>query len=234
MDCTIYREAISAAIDGEDPGCEGAAVAAHLAGCPACRAWAEAAGRVTRRARVGVADVVPDLTAAILAGVAGGSEGPAAGPRLEAPGRRRPAAPARPRRRPVGSPAVVARLGLLMVAVAQLLLAVPALLGRDAGASIHVAHEQGSWDLALAVGLLVVVFQPRRAAALLAVMAALAGGLALTMAVDIAAGRTNAAAEAPHGLAFLGLGLLWLLSREVHAAVPKRPPLAGSRRVRPA
>ena len=226
MDCTTYREAISAAIDGEDPGCEMAAVAAHVADCPACRAWANAAGSVTRRARVGVADMVPDLTAAILAGVADRTEAPAA--------RRRFGPPAGSRRRPVGSPVVVARLGLLMVAAAQLVLAVPALLGRDAGASIHVAHEQGSWDLALAVGLLVVVFQPRRAAALLAVMAALAGGLALTMAVDIAAGRTNAAAEAPHGLAFLGLGLLWLLSRETPAAAPKRPSAAGARRVRPA
>ncbi|HEX3540253.1 MAG TPA: zf-HC2 domain-containing protein [Acidimicrobiales bacterium] len=210
MECTTYREAISAAMDGEDPGCRHAEVAAHLAGCPACQAWAEVAGSLTRRARVGVADVVPDLTTSIVAGV--GFE-----------------------RRPVGSPAVVARLGLLMVAAAQLLLAVPPLLGRDAGASIHVAHEQGSWDLALAVGLLVVVVQPRRAASLLAVMAALAGGLALTMAVDIAAGRTNAAAEAPHGLAFLGLAFLWLLSREVDAAAPRRAPrTAGTGRVRPA
>jgi predicted anti-sigma-YlaC factor YlaD len=227
MECTTYREAISAAMDGEDPGYQHAEVAAHLAACPACRAWAEVAGSVTRRARVGVADVVPDLTASILAGVQDRSHPPQAGRRL--------GPPAGLERRPGGSPAVVARLGLLMVAAAQLLLAVPPLLGRDAGASIHVAHEQGSWDLALAVGLLVVVVQPRRAATLLAVMAALAGGLALTMAVDIAAGRTNAAAEAPHGLAFLGLGLLWLLSREVHPAAPRRAPLAaGTGRVRSA
>jgi hypothetical protein len=44
---------------------------------------------------------------------------------------------------------------------------------------------------------------------------ALAAGFAFTMAVDIGAGRTQAAAEAPHGLAFLGLGFLWLLAREV-------------------
>jgi predicted anti-sigma-YlaC factor YlaD len=94
-------------------------------------------------------------------------------------------------------------------------LAIPALLGNDAGASIHVAHEQGSWLLAVAVGFLVVAVRPARAAAMLPVIAALAAGLAITMAVDIAAGRTQAAAEAPHGLAFLGLGLLWLLTREI-------------------
>ncbi len=76
-----------------------------------------------------------------------------------------------------GSPVGIARLGLLMVGVAQLCLAVPALLGDDAGASIHIAHEQGSWFLALAVGLLVVAWRPWRAAAILPFVAALVVGL---------------------------------------------------------
>jgi hypothetical protein len=49
-------------------------------------------------------------------------------------------------------------------------------------------------------------------------MAALAGGTALIMVVDIAAGRTQAATEAPNCLAFLGLGMLWVLSRQVREA----------------
>ena len=105
-----------------------------------------------------------------------------------------------------------------MVAALQLCSAVPALLGDDAGASVHIAHEQGSWELALAVGLLVVVWRPVRAAAMLPLVGALAAGLALTMALDIAAGRTQAAAEAPHGLAFLGLGLLWLVAHPTFGA----------------
>ena len=52
---------------------------------------------------------------------------------------------------------------------------------------------------------------------MLPVVAALVAGLAFTTAVDIAAGRTVAAAEAPHGLAFLGLGLLWMLTRTAPA-----------------
>jgi predicted anti-sigma-YlaC factor YlaD len=195
MDCTLYREAISARIDGEDDGLESAAVDAHLAMCPACRNWAEAASLVTRRARVAPADPVPDLTMPILVTLAARGDHPPAARSVRS-----------------GSPVGVARLGLLLVALAQLCLAVPALLGDDAGAPIHIAHEQGSWLLALAAGLVVVAWHPSRASALLPLVAALAVGLAFTMATDIAAGRTQAAAEAPHGLAFLGLALLWILA----------------------
>ena len=193
MDCAFYREAASARIDGEISGLESAALDRHLAGCASCRAWAEAASQVTRAARVAPAAAVPDLTGSIMAALAD----------------------AKPKARPApvpGSPVGIARLGLLMVGVAQLCLAVPALLGDDAGASIHIAHEQGSWFLALAVGLLVVAWRPWRAAAVLPFVAALVVGLGSTMAVDIGAGRTQAAAEAPHGLAFLGLALLWVLA----------------------
>jgi predicted anti-sigma-YlaC factor YlaD len=195
MDCTSYREAISARLDGEATGLPPAVVDAHLATCPGCRAWADAALRVTRAARVVPADPVPDLTVAIMSSLRAQAD---------------KAAPRRPTE--MASPVSVARFGLFMVAVLQLCTAVPALLGDDAGAPVHIAHEQGSWALALAVGLLVVVWRPSRASAMLPLVAALVVGLGLTMALDIAAGRTQAAVEAPHGLAFLGLGLLWLMA----------------------
>jgi predicted anti-sigma-YlaC factor YlaD len=203
MDCNAYREAISARIDGEDTGLEPVAVDSHLAACPACRSWAERAVAVTRSARVGLAEPIPDLTFQIMAALK---------PRRHL---RIPVKPA-----PGASPTMIARLGLLMVACGQVFVALPALLGHDAGAPVHVAHEQGAWALALAVGLLVVVARPGRAAALLPFVAALVAGLAITMAVDISAGRTQAAAEAPHGLAFLGLGLLWVLARESRRTQP--------------
>lgn len=203
MDCSDYREALSARIDGEDGGIGTTRVDAHLETCPQCRAWAEAATSVTRSTRVGLAEPVPDLTAAIMTAIA------------PPPIRTRVVAGGFSTTRP--SPVFVGRLGLLLVSGAQLMLAVPALLGNDPGASVHIAHEQGSWALALAVGLLVVALRPSRAAAMLPLVAALAAGLALTTALDISAGRTQAAAEAPHGLAFVGLGLLWLLARDVQA-----------------
>jgi predicted anti-sigma-YlaC factor YlaD len=223
MDCGAYREAISARLDGEDLGLAAAAIEAHLAGCAECVSWAATAMAVTRAARVGVADAVPDLSGVILAAATlPPRQRTEAG--MRAPSRvvsRIAAAPAAP----VG----VARLGLALVAVAQLLAAIPELLGTDPGASVHVAHEQGSWALALAVGLLVVALRPGRAAALLPVMAALVTGLAVTMALDISAGRTQAAAEAPHGLAFLGLGLLWLVSQQGPTIAGRRTPVATGR-----
>lgn len=220
MDCTAYREAISARIDGEDAGLEAVAVNAHVAACPACRSWADAAVTVTRSARVGLAEPIPDLTFQIMAAIKA--------PAIKAPRRRRVAVP-----QAAGtSPAMIARLGLFMVACGQVCVALPGLLGHDAGAPIHVAHEQGAWSLALAVGLLVVVARPGRAAALLPLVGALVAGLAITMVVDICAGRTQAAAEAPHGLAFLGVGLLWVLARESRRAelametTPRKPGMA--------
>ena len=232
MDCRQYREALSARIDGEDTGLEAAAVDAHLTACPGCQAWADQAVAVTRRARLAQAEQVPDLTAPIMAALSGaggraaagrnrrvaaGRSQRVAGSPVGVAGRSRRVAAGRSRHDVGASPAGVAgvaRLGLLLVAGAQLCLAVPALLGKDAGASIHIAHEQGSWALAFAVGLLVVAARPARAAGILPLVGALAAGLAFTMALDIWAGRAQAASEAPHGLAFLGLGLLWLLARD--------------------
>jgi predicted anti-sigma-YlaC factor YlaD len=39
MDCDRAREAISARIDGEDPGVPGDAIEAHLETCASCRGW---------------------------------------------------------------------------------------------------------------------------------------------------------------------------------------------------
>ncbi|MDQ1377906.1 MAG: hypothetical protein QOE15_2079, partial [Acidimicrobiaceae bacterium] len=43
MECSAYREAISARIDGEDGGAAMATVDAHLKTCPQCQAWARRA-----------------------------------------------------------------------------------------------------------------------------------------------------------------------------------------------
>jgi predicted anti-sigma-YlaC factor YlaD len=200
MNCDLFREAYSAQLDGEDSPLESAAVDAHLSVCPACRGWAAAAARVTRLARVAPAEPVPDLTASIMVNL--------------------PAAPA-PTPAPTrgGSAPAVARLGLVLIAMAQLIISIPALGGADAGAPVHIAHEQGSWALALAVGLLVVAWRPSRATGILPLMAALVAGLTITCILDVAAGRTVAGAEAPHGLAVLGLALLWLVA---HPTVGQR------------
>ena len=56
------------------------------------------------------------------------------------------------------------RVGLITLAVVQMLLAAPLVLfGRDAGAPIHLAREIGSFDLALAIGFFIVGWRPARA-----------------------------------------------------------------------
>jgi predicted anti-sigma-YlaC factor YlaD len=68
MDCDTHRELLSAGLDGETTALEQEAADTHLASCAACTTWFAAAVSVTRSARVGPADPVPDLTAAILSG----------------------------------------------------------------------------------------------------------------------------------------------------------------------
>ncbi len=50
MSCTRIRHAVSARLDGEDPGIEPASIDAHLDSCAACRAFADGAARMHRTA----------------------------------------------------------------------------------------------------------------------------------------------------------------------------------------
>ena len=69
MECDRVREAISARIDGEDPGVPDGALEAHLATLCRLPGLAAAGARVTRRARLGGAFLERDLTARVLAAI---------------------------------------------------------------------------------------------------------------------------------------------------------------------
>ena len=66
MDEETWREVVSAELDGEATPAESAALEEHLAGCAACRLWAEQAAVVTRRARTRPAEAAPDLVGTVL------------------------------------------------------------------------------------------------------------------------------------------------------------------------
>jgi predicted anti-sigma-YlaC factor YlaD len=192
MRCDTFREALSARLDGEAPGLDDDDIDSHLDTCEACGAWAEELATLHRMVRVREAEVVPDLTAAIL-GIQ----------------------PAPVRRSPLGETVGPARWALFVVALTQLVLAAPALvLGEDSGATVHVARELGSFDVALAVGLLVAAWQPARAWGLLPVVAALALVMATTAVVDVVRGTASGFGEAHHVLDLAGLVLLWMVARE--------------------
>lgn len=70
MECQHWREALSARLDGEEPGRDDELLDAHLDGCPPCREHLAAIERLHRSLRLRTADEIPDLTDAILAGAA--------------------------------------------------------------------------------------------------------------------------------------------------------------------
>ena len=208
----------------------------HLRGCRGCRTWADRAVAATRALRLRTADPVPDLTASILAAIAerpttaapvavrartwlagaGARSRSQAGP--SSPGAARPTGEARRTgaarswAEPAGEAPSLIRLALFLVAAAQVVIAVPALFGDDLGATIHVAHEQGAWGLALAAGMAFGAWRPTRATAMLPVLSVFVACLGLMTALDISAGRVAPSAEAPHLMAAFGLVLLWLES----------------------
>ncbi|MCA0144276.1 zf-HC2 domain-containing protein [Blastococcus sp. LR1] len=188
MSCQIYREALSARLDGEPLGMPGAELDGHLAECPDCASWVTAAEGVTRRARLAAAPPVPDLTATVLAAL----------PR-ELPGAR-VAARAR-------LTATALRLVLLAVGVAQAALSWPVLVsGAGAmSAPVHMAHETGAWNLALATAFLAVAAAPRLAAGALPFLGTFAALLLSITVADLAAGHVHADRAAAHLLLLVGV-----------------------------
>ncbi len=205
MNCDQSREAISARLDGEEPGQPEAALDAHLAGCGDCQAFALGAGDLHRSLRVRAAEPVPDLSAAILQAVPRGD-----GDAIAAPG-----SPPRP---------AVAwlRYGLTVVGLTMLVLAMPSLVLHDSGSAIHLTRELSAWDLAFAAGLLFAAWQPARARGLLPMAAVLAGGQLLGTFIDVASGRAPAISEAHHALELAGVLLLWLLCRTAGSRSARR------------
>jgi predicted anti-sigma-YlaC factor YlaD len=184
MQCDRFREAISARIDGEDPGLPDGALDAHLEVCAGCRAWQQQAHAVTRRARLGGVFPDRDLTSQVLADAA--------------------ATAGRGRR-------FTQRAGLAAMAAAQLAITIPLLLlGHDHDAGLHAAHELGSFDLSLAIAFAVGAICPALSAGLAWPCAIAAAGLTGTAVIDLIGGQALGADEAQHLVAVAGaLLLIW-------------------------
>jgi predicted anti-sigma-YlaC factor YlaD len=204
MECETAREAISALLDGEPSGLAQSELDAHLADCAACRSWREQAHTVTRMGRLAAVEPAPRPVDELIEAL----ERSRPGPRFPSLG--------------------LARIGLIAVAAAQLAITAPMLLlGHDREAPIHVAHEIGALDVALAVGFLVAAWRPARATGMRTLVGAAAALLVITAILDLLAGRTAVGEEAPHLLSVGG----WLLLAYVAALVPPsgedRPLIAG-------
>src|SRR4051794_24694199 len=152
VDCALFRESLSAALDGEEGPLPEAEVDRHLRECGACRAWQEEAARL-RRSMVRQAPVVPDLTAAILA-----------------------TAP-QPVREKWAARIALALVGLVQsgLAFAEFLEPGAEQAGHGSGLGvIHLSNESAAWNLALGTGLLWAALRPHAAGAQLPLFGAFA------------------------------------------------------------
>jgi predicted anti-sigma-YlaC factor YlaD len=200
-------------LDGEDPGMPTEPAREHAASCAGCEAFLAAATELRRRTRLQPAPELADVAPRVLASIAQDSAGRAA------------------QRRRV----LVARGALAALAVVQAGLAAPVLLlGRDQQAPLHVAHEVGSFCVAIAAGLLLAAVRPRLAGGMLPLVGVMSGLLLLTAAADVAAGGTQVVDEAPHLLVFAAFLVLWWLAKEwasqpsIGASPPGGPWLASA------
>lgn len=189
MDCPTCREILSAHLDGEDAPGETSAADAHVAGCVACSAFAEGMAVVHRMVRVQPADRVPDLTDAILAAVH-----------------------ATPRR--VRNLFDARRIALVVVGLTLFLVTVPAVVHQGGPMTEHhLTRELAAFEVALAIGFIVVAWQPRRAMGLLPMVGALAAVLATIALMDVQQGMGTMFAELQHVVELAGIALVWLLAR---------------------
>jgi predicted anti-sigma-YlaC factor YlaD len=191
MTCSPFREALSARLDGEALGMPSRELDEHLAACGECTDWAVEAAVVTRRARLAAAPAVPDLTATVLGALP----------------RELPGAAAAARARLIDA---ALRLALLAAGVAQAAMAWPALRsGAGAmSAPVHMAHETGAWNLAVAAAFLAVAGAPRLAAGALPVLGSFAALLLPVTVADLGAGHVHVERAVTHLLLLAGVFLV--------------------------
>ncbi|WP_326834948.1 zf-HC2 domain-containing protein [Amycolatopsis rhabdoformis] len=206
MDCSDLREALSARIDGEDPGLPDDVLDRHVAGCPACRAWVERASALRRVTLIREAPRVPDLTERILTEV------------------------------PAPDPARWGlRLALAVVALVQSGLGLAELMGADVGhaehgglvAAVHLGNESGAWNVAVGIGLLWAALRPSAASGLLPTLSGFVVLLGIMSGLDLASGQVSAGRVVSHGLIVIGVGLLYAVHRAEKSRAPAPPSADG-------
>jgi predicted anti-sigma-YlaC factor YlaD len=186
VDCALFRESLSAALDGEAGPLPEAEVDRHLRECGACRGWQDEAARL-RRSMVRRAPVVPDLTAAILA-----------------------TAP-HPAREKWAARTALAIVGLLQSGLAFAEFLAP---GGHGGGGVHLGNESAAWNLALGVGLLWAALRPGAAGAQLPLFGGFALVLGVVSVADLSGGQVGAGRLLTHVFLLIGLVLMVVVHRE--------------------
>ena len=199
MRCDSIREALSALLDGEDPGLDRASVDEHLRACPGCRYWGDDAARINHLAALGPAEdgAPPGLVDTVM-------------------GTYR--VPRRARLRHL------ARAGLLVVALLQLGIGVLGLLpaasaprhaghGTLPGLDGHLGHEATAFNVAIGAALLWIAAKPRTARGPVPLLAVFVLALTGLSALDLVTGEVGWQRLASHLPAATGLLLTGVLAR---------------------
>jgi predicted anti-sigma-YlaC factor YlaD len=193
MDCSSFRDAISARLDGEEAGLPDEGVDAHLAHCADCRGWAAAAGAldlvVGRAPRPDVR-----LDPALLAALVGPPEGVRRGLFTTREW----------------------RIMLGVIAAALFVVVWPGAFLNEGHASVHIAHQLTAWDMGLAAGLLVAALFPARAWGMLPLACVLVACMIGASVLDALSGHTLLGTELVHALELAGLGCLSVVARRSH------------------
>ncbi|MEO7370920.1 MAG: zf-HC2 domain-containing protein [Ilumatobacteraceae bacterium] len=186
MDCSRWRDALSAMADGEPAEIDGRLVSAHVARCPACQSYKQAIESSSSLMRVDRSIAMPDLSKSV-------SKLAAAADRA--------------------AHWSVLRAVLAVVALQVIAFAMPALiLGEEHGVATHSARHLGAFGVAYGVALMVVVVRPARARSILPVALVLAGAQVLGAIVDLATGRIPLVGEARHLPQIISVFLIWFLA----------------------
>ena len=186
MDCSRWRDALSAMADGESADIDERLVAAHVARCPGCQSYKQTIESAPNLTRIGTATEMPDLSKTIS--------------KLNAAADR-------------AAHWSILRIVLGIVAVQVIAFAIPALvLGEEQGVATHSARHLGAFGVSYGVALLVVVARPARARSILPVALVLAGAQVLGAVVDLATGRIPLVGESRHLPQIISVFLIWFLA----------------------
>lgn len=186
MDCSRWRDALSAIADGEQADIDERLVTAHVSRCPGCRSYKEMIDSSPSITRISTAADMPDLSKTIT--------------KLNAAADR-------------AAHWSILRIVLAVVAAQVIAFALPALLlGEEQGVATHAARHLGAFGVAYGVALMVVVVRPARARSILPVALVLAGAQVLGAVVDLATGRIPLVGEAQHLPQIISVFLIWFLA----------------------
>ena len=203
VDCSRWRDAISALADGEQADIDERLVTAHVARCPECQSYQQTIQSSPGIVRVTEPGGMPDLSKTIS--------------KLNAAADR-------------AAHWSVLRIVLAVVAAQVVAFALPALiLGKENGVATHSARHLGAFGVAYGVALFVVVVRPARARSILPVAMVLAGAQVLGAIVDLATGKIPLVGEVRHLPQVISVFLIWFLAvpttrRDDATAEPVGPP----------